>query len=352
MDDHAYSFYCKDKYWQRCIDEDLEVVEVLHETYDEDGSLAQKEAIYRCRKCGGFYKQRYRAIYYPSHLFDTEEGWDISNDYFRIDEPMWKTLNSTLDVPFPLYEARRYGYTGEDRSWKNGRCNFPEQNVELTCRAADLQFVAYRTPELRSPISDKFYKCRRCGEWYWFRILPPYTEALHKPTHEFFPLEDARAFGYEEKKDLENKKENESGKNQTDLDAPERTRKTLRVVVQEALVLPTKNVIDSNYKVNFFCRVPPDWLENGRLRTELWNKIGNQVFGENRQAETFPGAHYIIKSSETKIFDDDEVKNRNWRDVVNVDDLFYFFIGSENGDAKKVDADEFQADIDARSKGL
>jgi len=339
MEDHAYSFYCKDKHWQRCDDENLEVVKVLDESFYDDGELARKIAIHRCRVCGGFYKQQYRAIYNPHGLFDTEEGWDITNDYFRIEEPRWKTLNSTLDVPLTIHEARSFGYTGEDHSWKNGRCNFPVQNVELTCRGAGLQFVADATPDAWDHLRNKLYKCKRCGEWYLFTPLPPYPQGLFKSSNELFPLDDARFHGYEEKNDLMQA-------------AGKQTVKTLQVIIQEALVLPTKNVIDTDYKSNFFCRVPVDWIENEQLKTEIWHKIGAQVFGENWQAETFPEAHYIIKTSETKIFGDAPVKNQNWRDIVNTDDnLYFFFIGSENGEARKVTAHEFQADIDAELKG-
>jgi hypothetical protein len=363
MSDHAYSFYCNDKYWQRCDEENLEVVKVLEERFYDDGDLAHKITIHRCRVCGGFYKQQYRAIYNSSHLFDTEEGWDITNDYFRIEEPRWKTMGSTLDVPLPIHEAREFGYTGEDHSLKNGRCNFPVQNVELTCRAADLQFVADVTPGAWEHLKEKLYKCKRCGEWYFFKILPPYTEALLKPSNELFPLDTARLYGYATGKEF-NSVNDESKATDEPVGAQnspyfsagasprKQTRKTLRVTVQEALVLAPNVVRETPYKVHFFCRVPAEWLENEQLKTEFWHKIGDQVFGEDWRAETFPGAHYIIKSSETRIFDDEQVKNRNWRDIVNADDLYYFFIGSENGEAGKVTAEEFQENTDAHFQNV
>lgn len=343
MSDHAYSFYCRDESWQRCDEADLEVVEVIFESFDKDGSLSEKQAVYRCRKCGGFYKQFYRATYYPSHLFDTEEGWSITDDYFRIEEPRWKTLHSSLDVPFPLTEAREKGYAGEDRTWKNGRCNFPAQNVELTCRAADLQFVADVSENPWDHLRNKLYKCRRCGEWYFYTPLSPFPQGLFKPSNELFPIETARLYGYEPDA-ARNSPYSSAG---TSLRKRETVR-TLQVIVQEALVLITEQVFETNYKTNFFCRVPADWIENGRLKKEFWDKIGVQVFGENPESETFPGAHYIIKSSETVIFDDDSVRTRNWRDLVETDDnLYYFFIGSENGEAEKVTAQEFQERVDA-----
>jgi hypothetical protein len=476
MEEHAYSGYCSDKYWQRCADENLEVVKVLDERFDGDGTLEHKDTIRRCRVCGGFYKQQYRAIYNHSWVFDAEEGWEITDNYFRIEEPCWKAFNSTLAVPLTIREAREYGYTGEDRSWKNGRCNFPAQNVELTCRAGDLEFVADVTPAAWDHLKNKLYKCRRCGEWYLYTALPPNPQGLFKASNELFPHAVARLYGYGEDPKVKSaasapvdfdalaRKARQTGAAEdlkalsdavfalpewvfiargevpnlypysapnaldglpmvatfTDVERAKRFAgeydlleddgtcvtlhiptatvvknlkgraaggvwfnceaqsngffmpiegldqideppahassvrrqpvKTLRIIVQEALVLTPEMVRDTNYKVNFFCRVPADWLENGRLKAEHWQKIADRIFGENWSAEIFPGARYIIKSSETEIFDDDAVKNRNWRDIVDPDDLFYFFIGSENGAVEKVEVGEFQADIDAALK--
>ena len=361
MSDHAYSFYCKENYWQRCDEENLEVVEVLFEEWDTGGDLTRKEVIWRCRQCGGFYKQQYRATYYPSHLFDTEEGWDITNNYFRIEEPRYKTPGSTLDVPLKLDEARKYGYAGEDRTWKNGRCNFPAQNVELTCRAGDLGFVADAgAPNAWDHLRNKLYRCRRCGEWYLFTPLPPHPQGFFKPSNELFPLETARAYGYEEQEVSLNPVIDESEAAEAPDEAQsspylsagtslrKRTVETLQVIVQEALVLITQDVFETPYKSNFFCRIPAAWVENGQLKKEFWDKIGVQVFGESWQAETFPGAHYIIKSSETVILDDETVKARNWRETIETDDnLYFFFIGFESGEARKVTAQEFQENVDA-----
>ncbi len=203
MSGDAYSFYCKKKFWERCETADLIVVKIFVEDHDSDGELTDKEAIYRCRVCGGFFKQQYSAIYYPSGFFDTEEGWSITDKYFKIEAPLWNGLGSRGDIPLTIAEARLYGYAGEDLSWKNGRCNFNLQQVELTCRARDLQFVAYLSPESNRHNSERFYKCHRCGQWYFFKILPVYTEALLKPSNEHFPLDAARAFGYEENVEIQ-----------------------------------------------------------------------------------------------------------------------------------------------------
>lgn len=198
MDDDAFSFYCKNfcNLGSTCELSDLIIVKILREDFNNDGDCTAKEIIYKCVVCGGFYKRKYSAIYYHPYNFDTEEGWSIVDKYFKIEEPLWKTLGSTGKPPLTLDEARHYGFTGKDHTWKNGRCNFPAQNVELTCRAIDLQFVAFHESGMMNHNSNKFYKCKRCGEWYFFIILPPYNKALLKPSNENFPLEEAKFHGF------------------------------------------------------------------------------------------------------------------------------------------------------------
>ena len=133
----------------------------------------------------------------PIYLFDTEAEWSILDKYFKIEETRYKELGSALNMPLKIEEARVFGYAGEDLTWKDGRCNFDLQHVELTCRARDLQMIAYLSPGSNHHHSEKFYRCRRCGEWYFFKILPPYIEALLKPSNASFPREAARAFGYD-----------------------------------------------------------------------------------------------------------------------------------------------------------
>jgi len=130
--------------------------------------------------------------------------------------------------------------------------------------------------------------------------------------------------------------------------AAAQTFEILRITVQEALVLPTGNTIDTPYKVNFLCRVPPAQIENGELKTNVWNRISDMIFGESWKAEIFPGAYYTIKSSEIKKFSGETVKNQNWLDLGKTgEDLYYFFIVAENGEARKVEASEFQQNVDA-----
>lgn len=211
MSDDAFSFYCKNNsyYGSTCKIDDLIVVKTLIDKYDEEGNCSEKEIIYKCAVCGGFYKRQYDATFYDYRYFDNGgDGWFIKDKYFKIEQPLWSGIGSSGKPPLTLEEARFYGYTGKDHTWKNNRCNFPSESGELNCRGVDVKFVAYRSPESRTHISDKFYKCLRCGEWYFYTTIEPYKRAILKSSNALFPVEEARKFGYDEtefimKKDFE-----------------------------------------------------------------------------------------------------------------------------------------------------
>lgn len=202
MENTPYSIYCHNPgnsyFGLTCNKSDLIAVKILEEQYDPDNVCTEKAAIYRCRVCGGFYKHEYSARYSEDGWMGDEDGWIIEDHYYKIEEPYSRSVGSSGKPALPLDEARAYGYTDEDYTWKNNRCNFDLFFVELTCRGIDLQLVAYRAPESKLHRDDKFYQCRRCGQWYLFTILSPYRKALLKPSNECFPVEEAGKFGYDE----------------------------------------------------------------------------------------------------------------------------------------------------------
>ncbi len=205
MENSPYSIYCQNPripyYRDTCNQSDLMPVKILEEQYDSDNVCTRKVVIHCCRVCGGFYKQEYRAINYPSGWLDVDEGRDTQDHYYKIEEPYY--LNSTSKrVALTLEEARSYGYTGVDFTWTNNRCNFAPQAFDLTCRVADLICLAYRSPEKTSHIDDRIHKCGRCGQFYLFTLIPPYTPSYFKPSSDYFPLELAKIYGYNESENL------------------------------------------------------------------------------------------------------------------------------------------------------
>jgi len=121
---------------------------------------------------------------------------------------------------------------------------------------------------------------------------------------------------------------------------------TLQFVVKEGLMMPSAEIKPAPYTSNLFWRVPADWVENGQIKVGHLRKIEREMSGG--RSETIEGAFYVVTDYSTKVFEPEEVKITKWSSLVtNDDDLYSFFIASENGETKKVTAEEFQADVDA-----
>lgn len=89
-----------------CAEGNLELVRTLMDY--ADSSSRNRQLVYRCGVCGGLYKYVHSA-HYETRNFDCEEGWnELLDRYFKVGE-VW-----VGGSPFPVLEARSYGYEGED----------------------------------------------------------------------------------------------------------------------------------------------------------------------------------------------------------------------------------------------
>ena len=131
-------------------------------------------------------------------------------------------------------------------------------------------------------------------------------------------------------------------------DLPKQAVETLLLVIKEGLIMPSTVVRETPYLLNLFWRMPSDWVKDGQIKAEYFDKIDEQVLKEDRRSENIPGAMYIIIDIQTKLFTPETVKATKWSSTVDDDvNLYQFFIASESGETKRVTAEEFQADVDA-----
>jgi hypothetical protein len=183
--------YCnrQERHGLRCDEATLALVRSVR---DESAPGVQaEEAIYRCAVCGGLYKHL-RVWEYTQRCFDVDEGWWMAEDRFY---PVGELVSG--GVPFPIEEARTYGYAGEDFTLLNGRCDYPRQLNGLTCRFSQLALVA--RPEGECPAEIR--RCRRCGQFYK-QIRERGGYRFYRPGEEdggavVFPLAEALAHGYQ-----------------------------------------------------------------------------------------------------------------------------------------------------------
>ena len=123
---------------------------------------------------------------------------------------------------------------------------------------------------------------------------------------------------------------------------------TLLIVVRDGLMLPSGMVSPASYACNFFCRVPSDWTDGEKIKTEFLEKIYQQVYGVNWRAGNSDGSRYVVIDSFSKVFAPEVVRTTQWSGTENTsDNQYWFYIARENGEIKHVTAEEFQADVNA-----
>ncbi len=129
--------------------------------------------------------------------------------------------------------------------------------------------------------------------------------------------------------------------------APKPSVETLQFVVKEGLMLPSADIIPAPYTTHLFWRVPSDWVADGDVKAEHLRKIEREMSGG--RSENIEGAFYVVTDYSTKLFEPEAARNTKWSDMTAADDdnVYMFFIASENGEIRKVSATEFQADVDA-----
>lgn len=123
---------------------------------------------------------------------------------------------------------------------------------------------------------------------------------------------------------------------------------TLVVTVQDGLMLPSGFISQASYKCNFFCRVPADWIEDGKLKPDRLENVYEKVYGQNWRIGNDDGSRYVVIDSAVKILSPDEAASTDWSEFETTkDNQYWFYIVDAAGEIENVKADGFQADADA-----
>jgi hypothetical protein len=132
--------------------------------------------------------------------------------------------------------------------------------------------------------------------------------------------------------------------NRTNSDAQKPEVITLKMVVQEGLMMPTGEIKPAPYTSDVFWRVPSDRLEGEKIKPDYYTTFERELSGG--KSETIEGAFYIPIDYSVKILTPEEVKATDWRTVKEKsDDSCTFFIFS-GGTINSVSAEDFQKDVD------
>jgi hypothetical protein len=129
--------------------------------------------------------------------------------------------------------------------------------------------------------------------------------------------------------------------------APKPALETVLVTVRDGLAL-TGFVSRASYACNFFCRVPPVWIEDGKMKAEYLERIYEKVYGANWRLGNDDGSAYVVLSSNSEVLTPETVKTTKWSGTENTpENQFWFYIANDAGEIRNVTAEEFQADVDA-----
>jgi hypothetical protein len=123
--------------------------------------------------------------------------------------------------------------------------------------------------------------------------------------------------------------------------APKTPPETLIVVVKDGLMLPSGFFAPASYTCNFFCRVPPGWVEGERLKEERLEQIYRKVYGETWRSGNSDGSRYVVQDAFSQVKSTDWTGSENDRD-----NHYWFYLASPDEEIRNVTAAEFQADVD------
>ncbi len=119
------------------------------------------------------------------------------------------------------------------------------------------------------------------------------------------------------------------------------------LIINDGLGFPSGFVSDAKYTLNIFFRVPASWAIGGKLTQEAQERIFRFLYGENWRMGNDDGSFYVVRDSNSNIFDEETVKNTKWEGTTDTDENHYrFYIAGEDGTISSVKEEEFQAHID------
>lgn len=183
---HSTAIYCE-RLGSRGLSCDARFLEEL-KTQGADESY--QEQVLRCAVCAGLYKYVFCQIWQERN-FDCDRGWHVICDrYFKVEE---RFANC---IPFPVEEARDYGYEIPPLgpgNYSDTPCQ-EASRVGLTCPSTQLVSLGYSA-------DHKIQKCRLCGEFYVKLWLSALEFHYFRPGEAHgdkvpLPIETAWRYGY------------------------------------------------------------------------------------------------------------------------------------------------------------
>lgn len=124
---------------------------------------------------------------------------------------------------------------------------------------------------------------------------------------------------------------------------PEVPMETVVVIIKDGLTLPSGFYKAATYACNFYCRVPSDWTEAGKLKEIYLEKFYEKFYGATWRAGNDDGSRYVVDHAFTVLLTVADVRGVDWTTLQNDgENHYWFYITDENGEIKSVKPTEFQ----------
>lgn len=216
---------------------------------------------------------------------------------------------------------------------------FAKEN-NLTREDGSVDMLTIPTKEI-VPYLENFIEQGAFGVWF---NSDSESDGFFIPIKQLQPIKDHLAkINWQKKSALQ---ESQSDENQS---SPE--TKFLVVKVKDGLMLPSGFVSQATFACNFYARVPAGWIDGEKLKEDKLEKIYQKVYGETWRNGNSDGSRYVVLESSTEILTADELKSTKFDELKTTDDdQFWFYKADESGNLDKLEAGEFQKEVDAETQ--
>ena len=114
-----------------------------------------------------------------------------------------------------------------------------------------------------------------------------------------------------------------------------------QITLHDGLAFSSGFVAPADYACVIYCRVPPNWIEAGQLKSQLLEAIFESLYGPGWRQGNEDGSQYVVRSVESRLLTPAEVEAAPWRTAHNDNAYHYWFYhASADGQLQAVESAE------------
>jgi len=116
----------------------------------------------------------------------------------------------------------------------------------------------------------------------------------------------------------------------------------LQITLKDGLMFPSGFTAPASYTCIIFCRVSPDWLEDGQVKMEKLETVFENLYGKHWRAGNDDGSRYVVRSVEARVLTTAEEQTAPWLGLSNnVEYHYWFYHLSATGELQNVESSGF-----------